>query len=408
MANLGQLSWTVSDTSGTVQTSKTVEVRKQGATVNGAQSTAGAGAFVVTVFDPGGLIASTDSVEVYRAGVLVAAYAAMAVTGATATTLTITAAAAMSLSDLDRLTCTTSLPTCYNDVDGTDAKTNPLTTGSANGTATAYIRGGPYDLKVSGSGLTTTLYPDVWVPANNMLSGELTGPAFIIDTLRTYAAGSKLLSVRNNGTERFYIDGDGSLKAATFDGAVTIASGGLTVSAGGITVAATGITVQAGGLDIEDDATFRDKILIGPSGAADCNIYRTSANVLKTDDSLTVSNTLVSNGYTMFLDAPTVDLTGSGTLTIPGAGTALLCTSTGAATITQITGGTAGQILFLIAKPGTGAMRFDAGGNIVHNCTGGTGPTLDDAAGAGSNTMLIAVMSGTSWYILRAGGNTIA
>lgn len=381
MAHLGRFERFVTDTSGNAQSGASVEVRKRGATVDGAQS----GVTTVNVRDPGAIVAG-DTVQVNGEGT------GYSVSSVSATTVVV--GSAVTVANLDRLSPSTNLPTLYDASDGGTTKTNPLTTDS-EGMAFAYVAGGQYDGLISGTGLTTTLRHDIPAHGDSVLGNALTTPVFIMDTLRTVSGSNKVLSVRNATSEVFYVDASGHLKSHTVDGAVTITSGGLSITTGGATIVAGGLNVTAGGAEVGGDIIAHDNITIGPLGSVDCNLYRLSANVLKTDDALTVAGALTASGYLRFANFQTITVS-SATLTIPSTGNVFFCTAAGAQTVTTISGGPGnGFPVFLIAATGTFPITFDTGDNIVDN---GNVLKLDDATGSANATGIIFVTDGTNWY----------
>lgn len=359
MAYLGRLETTIQDSSGNAVGGVSVEVRKRGAICNG-----GSGGSTTNhpVFDPGGIIVG-DSVQLNGSGT------SYPVTAVTATQ--ITTSDPFASTNLAVLSPSTSanFPTLYVDSTGTTTKSNPLTTATSGqvGMAFAYVKGGQYDAYVSGGtpAITSTLLKDLLVGGDNHLSVEMAAPTFTFDTLRTVVSADKVFSIKNAGTERWYVKGDGKQGATTFEGALTISSGGVTVTASGVTISAGGLLVLSGGADIEGDTTLRDSLLIGPIGLVDCNLYRTSANVLKTDDSLIIAANLTLTGYTL-LTVPTEITVSSATLTLPAAGTAFVVTAASPQTVTTISGATSGQLLLFSAKAASSDITF-SGANFVHS-----------------------------------------
>lgn len=131
-----------------------VEIRRQGATVLTAQS--GTSPFTVNVNDIGAIV-DGDTVCIgtgsttYNVDAVDIPNQIITISGFTGT---------LAIADDDRLTPVNDLPTLYNDINGAEEKTNPLTT-SALGQITAWIQRGHYDYIVSSAGLTTRLYQDV-------------------------------------------------------------------------------------------------------------------------------------------------------------------------------------------------------------------------------------------------------
>jgi hypothetical protein len=237
MARLARFTFVVADpTTGLPVSGASVEVRSQGATVNG-DHTGAVTSF--TVNNPGAVVA-TNTVVIDATSTPTRAVASI-----TATNVTVAAAGFEDIDDDQRISIALPLPTLYNDASGDESKTNPLTT-DANGLAECWIVGSNFDVLVSKSGvLTTTLYEDVATvggeeaQSNVHNSGSI--PAWVLDSLRTLDDGQPLLSLRNAGTNkhRFFADGSWrSVKGGTID------AGGLTISGGGIT--STGASVLTG------------------------------------------------------------------------------------------------------------------------------------------------------------------
>lgn len=366
MAYLGRFEVTIQDSSGNAKSGISVDIRKRGAIVNGAQGSA-----VINVFDPGGIVAG-DTIQVNGID------STMTVTAVTATTISVPSL--VGVSDLDILLPTTNVPPTFKDSTGTSAKTNPLTT-NANGVAFCYMKGGMYDAFVSGTGITSQIIKDIFVGGDSRLSAEFTAPQFIFDTLRTVASSDKVFSIRNNTTERWYVRGDGKQGATTFVGALTVDTGGISVTAGGLTIVDGGINIQDDGLEVEDDATFHDNILCGPLGNVDCNLYRNAADVWKTDDSLIIAKNLTVTGYTTYTVPASAITVSSATLTLPAAGTNFKVTAGSNQTVTAISGATAGQEITFIADATlagftitfSGAnFSLNAGNAILSTTTSGT------------------------------------
>lgn len=151
MAQIGKLHYDVHDNTGTALSSVSVEVRKQGATVSGNQS--GTTPLTITV-NTSGAIDSTDTV------VIDTGTTSYSVDSITTTTVVVSGfAGTLAVTDDQRLSPTTNLPTLYNDVVSAESKSNPLTTDS-NGNVEAWLPQGPYDLHISGGSATTTLITD--------------------------------------------------------------------------------------------------------------------------------------------------------------------------------------------------------------------------------------------------------
>lgn len=194
----------VQDSSGNALSGVSVEVRKQGATINGDQ-----GAVTTYTVNSPGAIAAADTVAIGTSATTAS------VSSVTATTVVVGATLG-AVSDDDRITHVLTLPTLYNDAEGAETKANPLTTGST-GQVTCWLTGGYYDIKVSGGAATTTLYQDQWVGAETVTSNEYDAAAavaFIRNTGRSLStAGALLEDWRNNADSKFKIGYDGAITA---------------------------------------------------------------------------------------------------------------------------------------------------------------------------------------------------
>lgn len=232
MANLGRLRITVLDTLGNAISGASVEVRRQGATCNGAQSGS-----PLTVDAVNGIVATDEIVQ----GTGTTQRTVSAVTATT-----VTCGAGFTVSDDERLSIVSGLPSLYVDAQSNEAASNPLTTNS-RGMAECYVLGGFYDVHVSGGGATTTLYQDVATERSDSdRSNAFTTGSLVVlkhDTLRAMAAGDKLLELANAGTTEFTIAGDGEIVAGTA-GATHSLTGSLAVST--TLTAGTGVTSTTG------------------------------------------------------------------------------------------------------------------------------------------------------------------
>lgn len=223
MAQLGRLEFTITDTSGNAVSGATVEVRRQGAQVNGAQS---------------GTPITVDAINGVLVGDVVvrnSLSSGVAVTAITATTISLGSGGFANVSDDDRLSIASTLPTIYEDAEANTSTPNPLTT-NASGFAGCYIVGGKYDVLITASG-TATLRQDVvaYGGESNRSNVYMGGAdvAWIFDTLRTTSAGDKLISIRTNGSERFGV----TAAVATVTGNLTVTGQGSV----GNTLSTTGI-----------------------------------------------------------------------------------------------------------------------------------------------------------------------
>lgn len=229
-----------------------VEVRRQGASVSGAQS---------------GTPLNLDAINGILVGDTIVRNASSSptkvATAITATTIDLSGGGFVSVSDDDRLSIISGLPTLYVDAQGNETTPNPGTT-DANGMFVAYSLGGLYDILTSGGGTTTTLHQDVGTEgaeslrSNAFTTGSLTVYSF--DTLRSMAVGDTLLALKNAGTNEFRVQGDGEIIAGTAgathnltgtltaSSTITATAGGIVATAGGVTATAGGVTATAGGV----------------------------------------------------------------------------------------------------------------------------------------------------------------
>lgn len=253
MSSYGRIEVVAQDEDGNAIPGVSVEIRKAGATVNGAQAGS-----PYTVYSPGGLV-SGDTISLNTGSTT------RTVSALSATSVTTGGGDLGAVSTGDRITDRT-LPTVYTESSGTTSKPNPLTTDSG-GLAYCYAPGGAYDLLLSGGGVTTSLRWDAFAQAGETWRANVysTGSAvaWVLDTLNTQAAGDKLLSVRNATVEKFSVAGDGEITAGAA-GATHSLTGSLAVStsiAATTSVAATttvtggtGVTATTG--DVQATAGF--------------------------------------------------------------------------------------------------------------------------------------------------------
>ena len=250
MAQLGRLEFVVQDSAGNALAGIAVEIRRQGAQINGAQAGS-----PYTVDAPNGIVA-TDIIALGTGATT------RTVASVTATTVTTSGGDLGAVVDDDRLTIVTALPTVYEDAEAGTTKANPLTTDSL-GRASCYILGGKYDAHLSGAGITTTLLQDQvsvggeTTRSNIYMSG--TAVAWVLDTLRAAAAGDTLLDIQTAGVSKFAIKGDGEIVAGAA-GAIHTLTGNTTITGtltatGAVTgsttiTAGTGLTVTTGDLEV--------------------------------------------------------------------------------------------------------------------------------------------------------------
>jgi len=156
MSQLGRFDYTVITTLGLAVTGASVQVFREGATVNSNQSGTSPKTFNVR---HRGKIAAADAVFLNTA-----TGTTYTVDSVTATTVTLSGfAGTLALIGGDRLTPSTSQPTLYNDDQGGASTSNPLTS-SATGRVNCWMEFGAYDFVVSGGGATTTAFTAQVVP----------------------------------------------------------------------------------------------------------------------------------------------------------------------------------------------------------------------------------------------------
>lgn len=223
MAQLARLEFTIQATDGEAVSGASIEVRRQGAQVFGNQ--AGPNLTTINVDSPGAVVAG-DTVAINTGTTT------RTVSSITATTVVVGGLGFPSVSDDDRVTIATVLPTIYEDAEAATSTTNPLTTDSL-GYASCFVVGGKYDVKISGGGQTTRLIQDVAAVGGEtnrstvFMSGSAT--AWTLDTLRAAGVGDRLLSVQTAASEKFSIRGDGEIVAGAA-GATHALTGDLSVS----------------------------------------------------------------------------------------------------------------------------------------------------------------------------------
>lgn len=227
MAQYGRLRFTVLDPNGAPVSGASVEVRHQGATIVSGGPTS------FTVNDSGVIVAG-DSV---RIGTTTAP--TRSVSSSTATNVTVGGAGFTGTADDDRITISATLPTLYKDARGAETVSNPMTTDSSgNVEAWAEIR--PYDVLISGSGITSRLLQDELPDGHEYLISNTfagNGPCYIFDTARALSTDDKIISVRENGSEKFSVDDDGDVAGAkgTFSGSVSGTTGTFSGAVSGTT-----------------------------------------------------------------------------------------------------------------------------------------------------------------------------
>lgn len=166
MMRLGRFIRTILNNGGVAVANASCEIRRQGATVKADQTKTTGQA--INVEDIGAILAA-DTVEIWRGGTTLVSSgggeSAFTVDSVSITARTVTLSnytGSLSLTDDDRISPTNNLLALYNDTEGTESKTNPLTS-SSTGQVTCWMMRGNFDRKVSGSGVTSQLIEDDFV-----------------------------------------------------------------------------------------------------------------------------------------------------------------------------------------------------------------------------------------------------
>lgn len=283
MAQYGRIRVIVRDADGTRISGADVEVRRQGATINGNQSTP----TNIVVHDVGGVVIGsnlrldTDSSPTVTC---------TDIPDATHITVGVTPG---SVTDDQRLSVVNALPSLFRDANGDEAETNPFQTDST-GTAEAWAAIEPYDILVSGTGVATAYLLKDYIPSgheriiSNVL-GTGTARAFILNTTRALTSGDIIWVVQEDDVDRVYIEQDGTLVVVagganitgntsvtgtlTSSGALTVSSGGAAVTGNStvtgtlttsstMTVTAGGEVISAGGLQVSGTHNGADTLTV--------------------------------------------------------------------------------------------------------------------------------------------------
>ncbi len=261
-AQLGRIVVRVIDTSGNAVSGVSAEVRKQGATTS---STEASNNTTVDVHNPGG-IAVNDTVVINAGGTDSATTRSVSTVAATIITV---GGLGHIWANGDRLSPADNFPTIYSDSAGADSLSNPMTTDSS-GEAFCWAEIAPYDIHLSGGGITQKLMIDV-VPmgldratANTITTGSQA--VYIRDTQQALASGDVHTSFRVNGSQVFKIDYQGGFTAAK---ASAITAGGLTLTADDLTFGATNSRIVPGAtsLAFRNTANSASNIAITDAGA---------------------------------------------------------------------------------------------------------------------------------------------
>lgn len=237
------------DANGVPVSGAGIEIRRQGATVNGLHSGAQT---VFTVNDPG-VIKTSGTPDQVAVGT---GSTSLGVTAVGATSVTVAGPGFTDVPDDARLTITNNFPTLYNDAQGAETKSNPLTT-DATGLAECWLERQPIDVAVrptGPAGAVTILYQDEYPEGGGRVIFTDFPTAGAIARVwkppsgRTFGTTHKYLSIQNDdGTEEFSFAGGGgqfmlgkagSTASNTINGntnmvgAFAVSSGTLSCSAG--------------------------------------------------------------------------------------------------------------------------------------------------------------------------------
>lgn len=386
MAQLGKISKRVLDAHGNPISGATVEIRTQGAFVTSSQSGP-----TYTVNDPGGIVAATSTCVANTTTA-----PSRACTAATASTVTFGILGLGSLTNNDRISVSSPLPTLYADAQQAETKTNPLTT-DANGYCYAWAPVLPYDLKISATGYGTTLETDVMAEGQEYVGSNLfqgaAATAFRRGTTRTLTSGRITTFENPLGTIKAEVDYDGS---AVFAGNLSVTgtsalTGNVTVTGNetvggtlGVTGATTTAAITAGGL-ITANAGITSAAPFTYSGAA--GSFSLTAGSIETADLATQCTTATASAQgttdqTITAAAAYADIVGDGNGSLVSVSITPASTSSEIVAIATIpfqgTGGAA-QVLAKLSK----------GGTVVHES--GAGLT----AGATDNAVVTLIYRGT-------------
>jgi len=209
MAHLGRIEVVISDpATGLPVTGATVEIRKQGGTVQGTTGPTTIDLHAI------GAMAAFDTVNIDNDAD--SPVAVLTIPSGTQITVVGPGLAPL-INDVTRVTVALPLPSIFNAEDGGESKANPLTT-DANGLAFAYAPVGFYDAFVTRGAVTFLLTNVLAVGGTSFLSnvfGTGTADAYIFDTFRALASGDNIASFRDNGVEKAFIDKDGKVSGTS-------------------------------------------------------------------------------------------------------------------------------------------------------------------------------------------------
>lgn len=215
MSQLARFDETIQDTAGNVIPGASVNIYRAGAFVNGNQ--AGVSPLTVTVRSTGHITTNSGSPDViFVDGITGTTYSGYASSG---TQIILSGfAGTLSLLNGQRLIPANNQPAIYSDDQGGAALTQPLIA-DASGRVNGWSSGGAVDLVASGAGISPPLvFPGqvlVGEAPSIVISSAFDGAsavAHILDTVyQLVTAGAKILSIRNFGSEVWYVDKSGNV-----------------------------------------------------------------------------------------------------------------------------------------------------------------------------------------------------
>ena len=262
MAHLARLAFIITDpTTGLPINNATVEVRKQGATVNGTTGPTTINIHAQGAIDVGDTVNIDNDADI----------AVAVLTQPTAVQLTVAAAGFSTLvNDVTRLTPTSPLPTVWNAEEGAETKTNPLTTDNL-GEAFCFVPNGLWDALVTVGGVKTLLINQVASGGGLSMSNIFTTgaeSAYDFDTARALGTGDKIARFLDDGVTRVSISKSGDITAVTglFTSDVAII-GNLTLAADlAMSATASQLIPGATSFAIRNNADNADNVLVLDAG----------------------------------------------------------------------------------------------------------------------------------------------
>lgn len=241
MAQFGKFEFTLLDNDGNALPNISISIRTQGAFITSTQAGP-----TYTVNDPGGILAGSSL------NVNLSTSPTRTASSVTATQVVVGGAGFGTLVNNDRLVSTTTA-TLFNDAQGAESKSNPLTT-DASGKAYCWVEVMPYDIIYTGTGYTSRIEYDrvpggIELGESNVFTSA-TAKAFRRATTRTLTTAGALIETWENpvGVVKMSIDKDGDLTVND------IAVGGNETIGGNLTV--TGNAAVTGTLGVTGNTTL--------------------------------------------------------------------------------------------------------------------------------------------------------